>query len=200
MIKYLLIFLLIPFSAFAAPEEISLGMGNLTQFYDHVQVNTEGETNKFEFNPFLEAEFKWSFYEDFSFTPELTIGIPRSGRDPLIKKMTYSFSGLLGYQLHDFTFKLGLGFYFTRISSDGGSQVLDNGLGQTSFPMPTEPSTSRNLVTLAGIKYRFAENWSAKTRLLIYNLPYEMNRAYSYSIGINYHISLEEVDWGNLIN
>jgi hypothetical protein len=171
----------------SAIEDVSFGIGTQTEFVGKVQSDESGSTNKFEFNPYLSAAAEVSFSEKLSFCPEFGLLIPDSTRDPLISKMTYFFLGSLGYEIRDWVLRAGLGLSMTRISGKGGTQVLDNGSGQTSFPMPEGSATSRNVILNLGTDYFLHPDWSARIETSVYNPINSRNRSFTYQLAVHYH-------------
>lgn len=179
--------LLICSSSYASIDDVALGVGTQTQFVGKVQTNESGSTNKFEFNPYVSATAEFSLTERFSVFPEFGLLIPDSTRDSQISKMTFFVLGVAGYEINDWVLRAGLGLQMTRISGDGGVQVLDNGNGQTSFPMPQGSATSRNVITNLGVEYFFHSDWSARIDSTIYNPFNGRNRAFGYQLAVHYH-------------
>lgn len=181
------VYLLYPALAFSVIDDVSFGIGTQTQAVGKVQTDEAGSTNKFEFNPYLTAAAEVSITDNFSFYPEFGILIPDSTRDPLISKMTYFFLGSLGFEIRDWVIRAGLGLSMTRISGDGGTQVLDNGNGQTSFPMPEGSATSRNVILNLGTEYFIHQDWSSRLETSVYNPANSRNRSFTYQIAFYYH-------------
>lgn len=178
--------------------DFSFGIGTQTQFVGQVEKDVDTEefnrtskvkesTHKFQFNPYLTAAAKISLTDRFSFYPEFGVLIPDSTRDPLISKMSYFFLGSLGFEIQDWVLRAGLGLSMTRISGKGGTQVLDNGNGQTSFPMPEGSATSRNVTLNLGTEYFLHQNISARLETSVYNLINSRNRAFTYQLAFYYH-------------
>lgn len=171
----------------ASFEDVALGVGTQTQFVGKVQTNEAGDTNKFEFNPYVSAQAEYALTDSLSLYPEFSILWPDSTRDSQISKMTFFVLGAIGYEIRDWVVRAGLGLQMTRISGDGGTQLLDNGTGQTSFPMPEGSATSRNLITNIGADYFFHADWSARAETTIYNPTNSRNRAFGYQLAVHYH-------------
>lgn len=181
------VYLLYPSIAFGVIDDVSFGIGTQTQFVGKVQTDETGSTNKFEFNPYLTAAAEVSLTDKFSFYPEFGILIPESTKDPLISKMTYFFIGSLGLEIRDWVIRAGLGLSMTTISGDGGTQVLDNGNGQTSFPMPEGSATARNVILNLGTEYFIHQDWSGRLETNVYNPINSRNRSFTYQLAFYYH-------------
>lgn len=169
-------------------KDISFGIGNLSQFIGRVQTDDQGSHNSLEFNPVFGAEARIDFNPSWSIAPEFAIGLPRSGRDENIKKLTYWFSGSLGYSIGDYILQAGLGLHMNRVWADGGTQKLPNGAGTDNFPMPQGSATATNLTTHLGLRYYFLADWSAKLQSHFYNTFDSDQRAVSLVLMINYHL------------
>lgn len=181
------VYLFYPSISMSAIDDVTFGVGTQTQFVGKVQSDEAGSTNKFEFNPYLTATAEFSLTDRLSFYPEFGFLIPDSTRDPLISKMTYFFLGSLGFEIRDWVLRSGLGLSMTRISGDGGTQVLDNGAGQTSFPMPEGSATSRNVILNLGAEYFVHQDWSARLETSVFNPINSRNRSFTYQLAIYYH-------------
>lgn len=183
----LMLFFSISLVCHASIEDVALGVGTQTQFVGKVQTDEAGSTNKFEFNPYLTGQAEFALTDSLSFFPEVGLLIPDSTRDSGISKMTFFVLGGVGYEINDWVLRFGLGLQMTRISGDGGTQLLDNGNGQTSFPMPEGSANSRNLITNLGVDYFFHSDWSARLESTIYNPINSRNRAFGYQLAVHYH-------------
>ena len=188
-LNLLLITILHSFNLTASVQDFDFyaGLGSLTEFPSTVQTDDQGSTNSFTLSPSLHIGIKYDIYGQFSLNPELILTLPEKGRDPLISKFKYFtlFSG--GYQYRDFLFRLGFGFALQKISGEGGTQALDNGLNTTNFPMPETSSQSRNFLTLLGVEYYIINAVSVRTEAYVYNIETKLNRAFTYNLSFLYH-------------
>lgn len=186
-----LFFLLFLYSSFAWTAQIddaTLGFSTLTNYVGKVQTDEEGHTRKFDFSPFFSGSLKWFFYKNFSVIPEAGCGLPESGEHRSISRFHYQTLVNLAYTYEkNLNLALGAGLAFTRLTSDGGEELLDNGLGQTSFHLPSFTSTSRNFILTLGGDYVLYEGWAFAGKALAYNIADEKKRVYSYLVGVNYH-------------
>jgi hypothetical protein len=82
--------------------------------------------------------------------------------------------------------RAGTGFSFTYITSDGGNEVLRNGSGTESFPLPDGASTTRNVVANLGLQTRFLQTWQAQLEVMMFNPGSSFNRSFSYFLGVQY--------------
>jgi hypothetical protein len=193
MKKIAIIFILFAFCrapvAYSAKSEFDLyaGLGNLSEFPGTIQTDDQGTTNSFSLIPTLQVGIKYDVWGNFSLNPELILTLPRKGRDPLISKFNYFTLLSAAYNYHDFLFRFGLGLSLQRISGEGGTQALNNGLGTDEFPMPETSSVSQNLITLLGVEYFIVDQVSVRTDVFAYNIEDNLNRAVSYNLSFMYH-------------
>ena len=177
-------------SAKIKAEGLSLGIGNLTQFVQDIQTKNNGEElNIWDTNLYLEVnlDLKSDKYPNWGLYPQFGLLFPQSGRHEKINKLSLFTLINLGYLWKDFTFRLGTGFFFTRISSDGGTENLNNGGEISTFYLPEKTSTARNLITNLGIEYRLHRLWSTRVEFIGYNLEDSDDRALSYTVSFHYH-------------
>lgn len=168
-------------------KDFYAGAGSLTQFVGRIQQDESGSTNSFEFNPYLSIGTEFGLYKDFSFAPEFSFSFPKSSRDSRISKMSYWAQLLAIYTWKDFKIKFGPGLIMNRISSDGGTQTLNNGTSTSDFPMPNGSSTSRNLTLNTAIQWQFIEQVSARFEGWAVNLSDSESRSFSYTFSAYYH-------------
>jgi len=170
-------------------NNIHIGVGSFSEFMGKVQTTVQGEKNSYDFKPYLSIGADGVLYEDFSFIPELVLTFPEKGRDENISRFTFLTLFTFGYHFHDFLFKVGTGFAFTRLSSDGGTQTLANGNNPSEdFFLPDGGSTSRNMITTLGIQYFVHQNWSIQASGIYYNLTDSESSAWSSLLSVNFHI------------
>ncbi len=169
-----------------------IALGSFSEFMGKVQTSVEGEKNSYDFKPYLGLGADAVLYEDISFIPELILTLPEKGRDENISRFTFITLFTFGYHFKDFLFKFGSGFAFTRLSSNGGTETLNNGTNPSEdFFLPDGSSTSRNMLLTAGIQYFIHKNWSVQASGLLYNLTDSQSRAWSSLISINFHLDKE---------
>jgi hypothetical protein len=178
---------------FGTINNIHIGAGSFSEFMGEVQTTVEGEKNSYEFKPYLVFGADGVIYKDLSFIPELVLTIPESGRDEHTSRFTFMTLASLGYHFHDFLFKLGTGFTFTRFSSDGGTETLNNGTSTDDFFLPEESSYTRNMLLTVGLQYFAFEEWSIQASGLLYNLTDSESSVWSSLISINYHIDSTKI-------
>ncbi|MBT7609846.1 MAG: hypothetical protein HN576_08820 [Bacteriovoracaceae bacterium] len=167
--------------------DLYTGIGNLSEFPGQVQIDNKGATNPFFFKPTLQIGIKYDFWGNFSLNPEFILTLPEKGQDPLISKFNYFTLLSAAYKYQDFLFRFGFGFSIQKISGEGGTQALNNGLSTDEFPMPEASSISRNLITLLGVEYFILKKLSVRTDVFAYNIEENLNRALSYNVSLFFH-------------
>ena len=170
-----------------------VGASNFNRFAGTYQTDEQGTLNKYEFNPAIIAGLQFDYQKNFSQFFEGGVVIPEEGRDPHISKLIYFFMTNFGYSIRDYTIKVGAGLVMTRISSDGGTETLNNGTGYTNFPLPPESRTARNMIANLELEYFFLADWSVRASYQIYNLSDSETREYGNMITFVYHFW--EKDW-----
>ena len=169
-------------------KDTYFGVGNYTAMPGKVQIDERGDTNGlFDFGPYILAGIEYQIFEDWSAFAEAGFVKPSSGQDPLVSKMTYFFLFSGAYNFMDWVFKLGTGLSMTRVSTDGGTQTLDNGTGTTDFPMPDAAVVSQNMVTTIGIEYYLHQEISVKLEGHYFNLLSENGQSWSHTASLSYH-------------
>jgi hypothetical protein len=187
-IKFFFLIFLQLTSLFGKTADFSLGLGNLTNFVRRIQKDSHGKLNSYEFNPFISTGFKFKFDHKWAIIPQLGMTFPKNGRDKKIRKFQYFAICDAGLQYESFVFRVGLGMFISKISSNGGNQTLLNGNSSTDFPMPNHSSLAHNLITNLGLEYFFHQSFSSHIQLMTFNLDDSTDRAISYTIGINYYL------------
>lgn len=174
------------FSFLPMPKEVHFGGHLLNQDIRKIQTDENGSLNTFRPKPFLSGELVFDVYENFSWQPSLGLGFPHSGRDPNIKRWSSFIFLPAGYQLDQFTFLLGPGIFFTRLSSKGGRAELDNGVGTDSFFLPEVSSTSVNVIWDLAVRYQFHPQISARADVFVTQLMSSERRSFSTSFSVHY--------------
>jgi hypothetical protein len=164
-------------------ESLSLGVGNLTRHIGKIQTTAAGEKNSFfEFNPYVNMELKFKFTESWITFSEFALFFPKTGTDEKVSRLAYFLNLGGAYRLSNFHFRASLGLFWERISTEDGSQNLNNGTGFTEFPMPSESSTTQNIISNWGIEYYFDPAYSFRAEASIFNLTNSLNRTFSYAL------------------
>lgn len=194
---------------FFEPLAWGLGVGNYTEFVGDIQVNTEADTNKFDFVPYLNTNLELRLYKSFSWRPELAMTLPKSEESDAIKTTVYMIRSDFAYSLSAFKFLIGPGYFVTKISGDGGTMQLNNGTnGNQTFYLPSETSYASNYTLDIGVEVRFDANKSKsnkrkrknikinttdsigfKAQAHVFSLLNSEKRQWAYTISLNYFFS-----------
>lgn len=167
-------------------SDFSMGLGNLTHQAGKYASDV-GTVSYFDFRPVIAAAYRYEFNSEFSFIPEIGATLPETSEDETYSTF-YSFINLpLAWHYDYFTFRFGPGFFFTRISGNGGTLKLQNGNSTDEFPVPSGTATTRNLTWNLGLQAAFDKEWSARFDLSILKLFVSEKRALNHLLTINYH-------------
>ena len=170
-------------------NDISLGIGLIDENIKTYQTNTAGDRNFAEYRILIESQLYYDIFDDdqWFIVPTLAFQFPKTTEESSIKKYRFITGAAVGYKFSDmFMLRAGGAFYFTHLSSTGGSTNLPNGNGTTDFPLPPESATAVNLTTNLAAEF-FLEEVSFKSELLVFNLTDSLKRAFTYSLTVHYH-------------
>ncbi len=179
--------ILCTFSAYGYAYDAAVSLGNLCEYVGKIQTDDNGATNSCEFNPYLSASIDFPLTSQFFISPEAGFTFPKKGRDENISKMSLFALANAKYKLNFMHFFGGAGLYFTRISSGGGTEELNNGNSTSAFPLPEGAVYSRNFILNAGLGVDFTKNISADLHTYVFNLLTSEDRAFSILINGTYH-------------
>lgn len=177
-------------------DDLYFGVGSLTEFVGHVQVDENGGTESFSFTPYLSVGLKTYLYDKgLSWLPEFGMSLPHKGADENTSRWNFHLVSKFAYEFNEsFALNAGLGLSWVRLSLDGGTQTLQNGNSVDEFPMPEGSSVSQNLIMTLGGSGKFDPNWGASADFHIFNIEDSESRAWSYIISVNYHFGKVEFD------
>lgn len=168
-------------------EDLNISLSNICEYVGKIQTNDSGSTNTCSFLPSFAASYEYPLTLNFKLSPQIGFTLPQSGRDPNVSRMTL-FSLLNSKYVTSYVnFIAGLGLYFTRISGPGGESVLNNGTGSDSFPLPSTPVYSRNLILNLGVSHDLNSEWSLEMYTYVFNTLSSEDRAFSLGLGASYH-------------
>ena len=170
--------------------DLNFGLGLTNETPGRYQTELNGEKSKF--NNRLTLEIEGSYHLDQSETWNLhaDFGLLWPGAEvDYISRQTYYLTSTLGYMLNEaWEIRLGGGFYFTRISGDGGTATIRNGSGFTNFPIPEEATISRNMTLNIASTYEFYKDFSLKAETFIFNPTNSRNRTLNVALTLRYHL------------
>ena len=174
----------------------NFGAGLMNQSPGRYQTDVGGDQSSFNNRLTIETGLVYDLYEDWTLHGDFGLLWPGGNDETFISKQVYYLNGHIGYEVaKDWFIRTGGGFYFTRISGDGGTASIRNGNGFTDFPIPEETSTSRNTTfNLAG-EYFFDPEYSVKLEGFLFNITSSRNRTYNVALTIRYHLG--DSVWAN---
>lgn len=173
-------------TTFAAYKSTSLGLGILTEQVSKIEQSPGGSTNSFEPIPYLKGQFTFDFLESTDFVLEAGVSMPRSSRDSALTKFNYWFNALGQNQFDNFIVNYGAGLFYTVLSMDGTTQILNNGGVDKEFQTPNSSSTASNLTLNLGLNYLIDPNFYLSADISSMNPEDSTERAFNYFISINY--------------
>lgn len=168
----------------------SLGAGGKTDFINTLQVDRQGSKNSFDPELTLLGGIHFNAPWVFPFI-EAGSTIPGKGRDPNITRFSwFANTGVQGrFDLgapKALGVKTGVGMSMTTISSQGGTQTLQNGNQTDSFPMPSGTTITRNVIAVFGLNYDLLNHWRFAADYHLFNPFNDRNRAWSSLFSVNY--------------
>ncbi len=169
-------------------SDLNLGAGLMNQSIGKFQDSSDGSKSKFNHRLTLEAGLEYDLNSDFFLAGDFGALWPGGADEDYISKKVFYFNFHAGYSLsEEFDLRLGTGMTLTTISGDGGTTELQNGVGTTSFIIPDQSTTARNITfNIAGL-YHFHPEYSVKLELLVFNLINSRNRTFNYALTARYH-------------
>jgi hypothetical protein len=170
-------------------KDTYVSVGNLCEYIGTIQTDDNGGKNFCSLLPTLTLNLDYFVKPNLAITPQFGATLPQSGRDDKISRM--SLFGLLNakYKTQYLNFIGGTGLYITRVWGPGGEQLLNNGSGTDSFPLPSEAVYSRNLIINLGVSADFSPTISAELYTYIFNAldKDKKDRSLSAGLSLSYH-------------
>ena len=193
MKKSLLILILCAASHIAGAQEywfenISFGAGSFTENVGKVQVDIDGNTEKFDFNPFFRFTGQRDFYYNHKLLVEAGTSLPRGSRDSDVTRLNYWLSFLFKYNGNSF-FKphYGVGFFFTRLSMDGKPQQSYNANVATEYQTPDGAVYAGNNVVILGADMDISKEYYFNIQAMALNVEDKVERSFNYFLSLNYN-------------
>ncbi len=184
--KLVLIFLLYFFTPLSS-KAYSLHTGTYVPYFNKVQTNTSGDTQKFDLNPYFGLGTQLSLSGPHYFMPEagftyFTDTAKNTKKD--IIHLNYNFLYVL---TPTFALRYGLSNNWYRLHGQGGSAKLKNGTGSTKFPSPDETVVSYYTTLNTGFEYIFT-NKKYGIRFDFQTMSFQEmdNRAHNYLLTFNF--------------
>ncbi|GEM_PF-1345506 len=195
-ILFLFILFTIPFGASAQLKSngskinisrIGFNIGSLTEFVGKVQVNSSGDTRKFDFNPAIGSSLLIPLQDKFELLPEINWVLPRkTGQDKVYKNLLM-FRADIGYKwLEWLRLRAGTSVMLLNTHGSGGKVSRDNGNGQTTFYRPDSNSSSFNNTFDLGVEALY-DDWGFRLQTYTYSLFDAKRRQHSYMLMATYY-------------
>lgn len=181
-------------SAYAAPtKRLDLGLTYISYQMSRVSTASDGSKSTMG-TTFYDLKFlyQWPIAEKLSFSPTL-LYMPdqlysQESPDKATKTSLTLLSFPVVYHIDDFwTANAGFGILHYTLRGTGGSQVLNNGSGQTEFSLPSRTVTTRTVVFQYGADYKWNET-KFGLDMLVQNLLSNTKRTYSLVLGVTHNI------------
>lgn len=168
----------------------SLQLGTWLENYRQVRATRDGEVNGFEFNPYLSLSTQYYFNSSHILIPEVGYVLQRTSES--VHKNIFLFRFDYAYQIKEWLrLRAGSSLAVQTLSASGGEETLNNGNTTETYYKPSERSTALNQTLDLGVEF-IKDNLSARVSSFIYAFNESEQRLISYTIGINYYLSLEE--------
>ena len=172
-------------------QNIGLGLGTYSPFYDKVQTDNLGDTNGLEFNPMAYVSATVHMARDFAWTPNLAVVFPQNNADDNVHKQTFimksDFAYLLDTPIGMWNLGMAPGLFFDRITGGGGTTTLNNGTSTESFYVPDRASVAYNFTLGALVDYFPLPEWSLKTAVDVFAPFTSDERSVSFTLLISWH-------------
>lgn len=169
--------------------DASIGLGRVTTPSGLYQTDIQGSLNKKNTSPFLVGMIDVNLYKSLSLAPELGIYVPETSRDKNISKLSYYLLAPFKMRFRNFFIHQGVGISYTKTSSKGGTQTLNNGTSTQDFPMPEVSSISSNIILSSGISYKFGKYISIKAQSFVFNIHEKETRIFHHTLSAHYHFA-----------
>lgn len=167
--------------------DINLSVGNLCEYIGKIQTDDHGSINTCSFNPYLAGAIDYTLNNQFIFSNEYGLTIPRSGRDKNISKSSLFALANIKYKYNILYAIAGFGLFSNRIQGFGGEESLNNGNHLDSFPLPDTTVYTLNFILNLGLGVDINKEWSADLHSYIFNTFTSEDRAFSIALNGSYH-------------
>jgi len=172
---------------------IQLSIGNLTEHFLKYQTDDRGTKNIFTFLPYGQLSIEYPFLKQHPILISAGSALPSKGRDSNITRWPYFFN--ISYKFviaHEDTnsawsFLAGSGIFVTKIWGPGGQANLNNGLSQSNYNLPSDPTYSRNMTLHFALQKMIHENIHLEGQIFVFNPIDHLNRSFTYGLNMTYH-------------
>ncbi|MBG08496.1 MAG: hypothetical protein CME68_07030 [Halobacteriovoraceae bacterium] len=183
----LILIFLLPFKAYS-----SLTIGTLNPPLKKIQIDDEGNSSSFEFDPFVGIQHNFGtlpFWLSHPFVPEA--GFVYHQVDVSEEYNKFSL-----YLLYEFSWNLmgnlnllyGAGNFVTWITGSGGTMTRNNGSSTSTFYKPMGNSFSFNTSTNLGLEFQTTSSLSFLGKALLFDILSSKKRTIRYTVSLKYKI------------
>lgn len=170
-------------------KNIGFHLGGLTEFYDAVQVDTQGHTRKFDLRPTIGGSTDVELSESWALVPELDWVLPRDMGDGVMEnifmvRVDGAWRGGEWWRL-----RIGSSLMVDNIKGGGGTKAVRNGGSTSNFYLPPESRTAVNNTLDFGAE-AFAGNFAFRLQTYTYALFRSDRRQLSYALFLSYYYDL----------
>lgn len=180
--------ILFSFSSTAQFSDLNFGAGLMNQSIGKFQTSSDGSKAKFNHRVLVEAGLEYELNSDFFLASDFGLLWPGGSDSDFITKRVFYLNFHGGFNINEeLSFRLGGGMTFTNISGEGGTVDLPNGTGTTSFIVPDQSSTARNVTFNVAALYHLSPEYSVKIETFVFNIINSRNRTFNYALTARYH-------------
>lgn len=166
--------------------------GNWTQFHNYFQTDIEGNTETFDFNPYLGFGLEFTLPAPWYLSTEIGGTLPKTMADGAGTFNIFYLRADAIYRANRWKFLIGSSIVMSVFKGTGGTTTLSNGGTPTTFYRPELTQTALNNTFDLGIEYHFSKKWSARFQTLTYSLFDEDQRQISYTLSANIYFSAKK--------
>lgn len=194
---------LLCFSCFAQSKEksylidnITIGLGNWTAYHSDVQTNSNGSTNSFwdfKLLPYFSIALDYQLNEKWALIPELGYIYFDDSGTSYFSKNQYILRLDLSYKAYSWLrLRVGSSLMIQTFSGQGGEKTIQGPMGNETYFVASERSTSLNQTLDFSVEYIF-DRVSIKYASYMYGINKHSDSMVSMSFTLNYSIPLKEL-------
>lgn len=170
-------------------RKLGFHAGSLTEFTNAVQVDDQGSTELFTFNPMLGFSLDIELTPEWTWVPEINWVLPRSAGKGITKNLFMLRNDAVWKGADWWRLRVGTSFMVNNIRGSGGTQVLNNGAGTSEFYVPGESRTAINNTLDLGAEL-VSDDVAVRFQTYVYSLLKSERRQLSYSLTLSYYHDL----------
>lgn len=179
----LVLFLFLSFSARA-----TVGIGGLVTHAGQIQTDKDGGKNTFRFDPFISVDYRYNLSNTWSLRPEFGVAMPQSEEGDHTRTSLFLFYNVGYFIMPKTEMQMGLGVFYSKVSSESQTVTLNNGSGTQTFYRPEGSVTSYNSTLNIGLQQYIYDRFSTKMDFLVMDLFSSESRTLSYLLALRYDL------------